>query len=475
MANEIAGAGTAVVGGGAAGGGAGDGGGEGGGVATEVDPNAGGSEGGEEGGAEGDGGEGDGEAGTGEGEGEGAGEGDGEDGAEAEGDGSEFETDGRKIDDATKKALAALKKVDPAAAKRVAEAYFELNNGFKKVFKTVHEARGAKATIDSLGGQEGIQEIQSEVSDYRNEIAQFAKGDVALINNLWEANPEGLELSAAASIEFLGQKNAEAFDRVVVPAMVARLEKAGFFTGMTELAEHIKAGDGQKAYDLLQKIGKFFGDAKAMQKKQLELKSRVDPDRQKLEQDRADFEKKKSVEFENRIAANANQLNNRAMSKIVEPFFKDMKLPTEGRRRFVQGLQAEIWSAMKADKAFQVQARTIQKQGDEAETAQFISEKFSELLPGIFQKYRNEVYPNYSRLKTVKPKVGGGNGAAATGGGAGAGATIKVALGARPRHEDVSWASDGGKTTDIDWIRGIAYLKNGKKHVFDKSAPPNRM
>ena len=172
-------------------------GGEGGGVATEVETGTGGPEGtpadGGGKGTEGTGdGEGDGEAGEGGGEEAGAGEGEGGEG-EGESDGSEFETDGRKIDDATKKALASLKKVDPAAAKRVAEAYFK-KQGYEKVFPTIHEARGAKATLEAVGGTKGIAEMQTAVSDYDREIAQFAQGDPELINNLWTSNPEGAEL-----------------------------------------------------------------------------------------------------------------------------------------------------------------------------------------------------------------------------------------------------------------------------------------
>lgn len=442
----------------------------GGGVATEIDPNAGGAEGtpaeGTEGESEGaEGGEGSGEAGEGT-DGEPA---EGEEGAEAESDGSEFETDGRKIDDKTRKALAALKKVDPAAAKLVADAYFR-HDAYKKVFPTVHEARGAKATIEALGGQEGIQDLQTEVGDYRNEITQFAKGDPQLISELWESNPEGLELSTAASIEMLGSKSAEAFDRVVVPAMVARLEKAGFYNALATLGEHIKAGDGQKAYDLLTEVGKFFTEAKTLSKKQLDLKARVDPERQKFDQERQEFERQKHQEYEGRIATNANTLNNRAMSRVVEPFFKELKIPTEGRREFVQGLQNKVWAAMKADKAFQMQARTIQKKGDAAETAEFIHEKFAELLPGIFRTYRNSLYPNYSRLKTTKPAAGA-NGNANGKGPTPPAKNITVGQGQRPKHSDVDWT----KTSDLDWIRGKAVLVNGKSITFDKNAPANRL
>jgi hypothetical protein len=468
------GLGTVAVapGAGAGAGGAGDGAGGAGGAGTEIDPNAGGAEGAGEGdgseGAAGEGGDGS-EAGEGEsGDGAGGAEADGE-GAAEESDGSEFETDGRKIDDQTRKALAALKKVDPAAAKTAAEAYFRAD-AYKKVFPTVHAARGAKATIDALGGTEGIKEIQTEVSDYRNEITQFAKGDAALIQNLWDANPEGVELSTAASIELIGSKDPEMFDRVIAPAMVARLEKAGLYTALPQLAQLIKDGKGQEAYDLLANISKFFDNAKSLKAKQLELKTKKDPEREKFEQEKSAFEKEKQKEYDGRIGLNANQLNNKAMAKVVDPFFKEIKLSNEGRREFVQNLQNKIWAAMRADEAFQLQANTIKKSGDAKETAEFLAGKFEELLPEMFRQYRNMLYPAYANRKGKPAPAAGAKANAAANGGAPP-PKVNLAQGARPKHSDVDWT----KTSDVEWIQGKATLINGKRVEFDKNAPPNRL
>jgi hypothetical protein len=161
------------------------------------------------------------------------------------------------------------------------------------------------------------------------------------------------------------------------------------------------------------------------------------------------------------------------MATVVDPFFKELNMPKEGRREFVQNLQSKVWAAMKEDKAFQMQARTIQKKGDAQDTAEFISEKFAELLPGIFRTYRNSLYPNYAKLKGGKPPAGktGTNGAAAGGGTGTPAKKVTLGAGGRPKHTDVDWT----KTSDIDWIKGKAVLVNGQKVEFDKNAPPNRL
>jgi hypothetical protein len=107
---------------------------------------------------------------------------------------------------------------------------------------------------------------------------------------------------------------------------------------------------------------------------------------------------------------------------------------------------------------------------DPAASARFINAKFAELLngpDGIFIKVRNEMYPNIGRAKkpAIVPAKPGANGQ-----------PPKTAYaGGRPKFQDVSWESEGGKTSDIMWIRGEAILKDGKQIKFDPNSPPNRL
>ena len=482
---EIAAVATGVPAGGAGAGGATDGAGSGGGVATEIDPGAGGTDSGTAGGA--------GEGGTEDGEPAG----DGTDGAEsgtegepAEGaeetagteDPEEFSQDGRRVDDKTRKALAQVKKVDPAAAKTLADTYHRAQRimkdvGAKNLSEAVNKVAGMAATLESVGGEEGITEMQTSLQQFNTEVTQFAEGDPALIQSLWDSGengPKGVEKSTTASLALIASKDADMFDRVLLPPMVARLEKAGMFTTVASLAALIKDGKGQEAYDLTVKLSNWLANAKTYQKNQLELREKKDPEKEKLETRARELDQRETQIYENRIGVDVNKLNNSAMSKTVEPFFKEIKLPDNGRKRFIDGLQSEIWAAMKADKVFQRQAAAIKAKGDAERTTEFVHAKFRELLPDTFRRYRNELYPNY-QAKPVLKKAAPANGADKTTTGDKAPVKVNHVPGTRPKFSDVSWASEGGKTTDIDWIRGKAWLKNGKQVEFDPNSPPNRL
>lgn len=469
---DLGGVGTAVVEGAAAGG-TGDGTGTGGG--------AGGAGGGEADGAGG--------AGTGAGEGEGGGAGAGAGEGEGAGAGEEEELSGigdeeidltalgidkRKTEDQVRKEIASLKKTNPEVAKKWGDDHYRRLAYDQEFPGGVNEARQLKETFEALGGSEGLEGLQTEVEDYRNEIKQFSEGDPALLSQLHEANKESFVTAISNGIDLIAQKSPELFDKAVLPSVVSRLDKAGMYTSVDQLLNFIKEGKGQEAYDLASQVKTWLDKAKGMANKTIELKGKRDPEREALDRDKAAHAEQKRVDFENSVASDVNRLNNSVQSKIVEPFFKELKLPVEGRREFVNALNQRIWKLMEADKLFQRAAKSILSKGEKERAARFTHAKFAELLPENFRKLRNAMYPNYVKGGTktsaaaagksaAAAGAGAGKAAAGGGNGAGAGAAKVNYSGGKPARDDVDWA----KTHDTMWIAGRAFLKNGKEVRFN--------
>jgi hypothetical protein len=389
----------------------------------------------------------------------------GEGGGEEE----DLSPDGRKIDAKTRTAIAALKKADPVAAKAVRDAYFSNQAllhelGAQTPKEAIAKIRMANATIESLGGQEGIDNLQGEVNDYRAEIDQFANGDKGLIEQLYESNADATVTSAINVLEVLESKDRNRFDQAILPSLARRMEEAGVNRSVAELAELIKEGKGQEAYDLLSKIGSWLANIKEKAKGHLEGREKKDPAAEANARDRAEIATERTQIYEGKIGSEVNRRNNQALSKQTTGFFNDLKLAAEGRREFIGGLQSRIWAAMKADKTFQRLAHAIKGKGDVQATADFVANKFDELLPEMFTKHRNALYPNYRPGKPTTKAA-----AATTTNGAkpkpetkAAATTGDYAQGARPKHEEVDWA----KTPDVMWITGKAVLKNGQKRQF---------
>lgn len=377
-----------------------------------------------------------------------------------------IETDGRALDEKTRKMVAELKKTNPAAAKALADQFYR-RLAYEKEFPTVQDARRAKATIDSLGGEEGVTALQNEVADYRGEIEQFANGDPELVQQLYKSNPEStVKMVEAALDTFMQNNNTEAIKRVLLPHMAAEFAQGPLAASLIKAAKFIEEGKGQEAYDALGAIGNWLAKMKTDAEALTSGKSKApDPREKQLQQQQETFNKEKR-EFETRTLSNEiTAVNNTALKTVLDPFFKDAGIKTpEGRREFTQNLMNKVWAAMKADKVYVRQANTIRDKGDNARTVQFITAKFKEVLPGVFRSYKNSLYPSLSRTaakpSTPAPTNGKPDAKPAAPAGQLEGKALKVAD--APAFDDVDWT----KTDDMTWARGYAHLKTGKYVYF---------
>ena len=395
---------------------------------------------------------------------------------------AEYETDGRKIDTKTREAIAALKKVNPNAAKQVADAYFR-NQALVKEFpdakdfgEALNKVREVNALVETYGGEEGIKGMQEKNLDYDKEIEQFANGDPQLAATLYEANPQGLIRSTTASLELLAAKNLSHLDEAILPFIQSRLDSAQFDQRIFSALELVKEGKGQEAYDTLLNIAKWSANLKAIAKNLTENRTKVDPREEQYKTKAAQLETDKQEFTRKTTEADVNRRNAPELAKTVAPLLKQIKLSPEGRRNFEQGLISRVWESLAADKAYMARVRTLREKGDPIATADYIHGQFKALLPRIYEIHRNHVYPN---LKAVKPGVAAAakpNGTpakpaepakAATPGGAPAG-RIRVTV--RPSHETVDWTV----TADADWLGGRATLVGGKRVIFDPALPANR-
>lgn len=400
--------------------------------------------------------------------------------------------DGRKILDAKlKKGIAELRKIDKGAAKAVADAYFSRQAILKEFPEAksagdaIQQVRTMRATLESFGGETGLTEMKQEVDDWRGEGQLFAEGSPELIAKLGEAAVKGDNVEAMVSnaqniLDWLKDyKKGELFDQALLPALGDRLETANFFAtldamekALTTVDPTTKNVDGQRVYDLLQSIrtwAKDIRDKSAKFKETRAARPKVDPEREAIARDRQQLDQERTQHFEENVNSNLAQMNNRAMSKVIEPFFRDLKLEIEGRREFTNSLQSRIWNAQKNDKTFQSLAKAQRAKSSPLQFAEFIARDYAERLPREFAKLRNSLYPNW---KPKGPGTGVANGkpngaAPAEKGKPASAATGNVIRLAQPLTGDrVDWS----KTPQVAYISGGAKApvigKDGKLYQW---------
>jgi hypothetical protein len=315
------------------------------------------------------------------------------------------ETDGRKIEANVKNALSEIKKTNPQAAKTLQANYFE-NKAFKQEFPTVQEARNAKLALENLGGEEGIEALNSEVADYRNEIQQFANGDPNLLKQLQEANPESFVNMTGNALDLLKQTNKQAYEQARTPVVADYMESERINDAIVQLANYIKEGKGQEAYDLTRWVAQKLGALKTANDERAKA-PKVDPRQQELDTQRQEIAQEKEKMYQESVGRVFGPMNEQVVNKLISPVIKQMKLKGDGLRDFKNGFYQKVFAAIKADKTLQRQAQALMAKGDADKAGRFLASKFAELAPSVFTKYRNSLYPNLAKASTAKAQTTG--------------------------------------------------------------------
>lgn len=392
--------------------------------------------------------------------------------------------DGRKVADAAlRRGIANLRKTDKAAGKAVADAYFANQDvvkavGAQNVRQAVVQVRAMKATLDSLGGDQGITDMRTEIDDWRTEGKQFVAGDMALIEKLAEADPNALHLTSANALDWLGANKPELFDKTLLPHMVSKLESVGFNQVLENIAGLLEKGKGQEAYDLLHKMRLWSNDIKSKAEKfrgDRAAAAKKDPRDEAFQRKDEEYARRDQEIFGQDVNRTLTRLNNDVLDDTTKELFSELKLNNEGKRDFLQGLMQRIWTKIEKDKHYQSAAKSILAKKDPQEAAEFIHSKFNELLPDEFIAYRNIRYPGASRTKKAATGEnangngkrdnanGAARGAAAAAGSGKPGSTAQMAIllrdGEMPTKGQVDWKDPNAQ---VNYIGGRAKLTNGK-------------
>jgi hypothetical protein len=358
--------------------------------------------------------------------------------------------DARKVEASVRTELANIAKTKPEVAKTLRESYFKTRQ-FEAEFKTPAEAKTAKMTLETLGGTEGIEQLQSKVTDYDREIEQFANGDVGLIEDIHNGNPEGVLTMAGNTLDFLAERNPKGYSEVMTPQVVRFMKANGYYKGMQKLEALVKAGKGQESFDLIQEFKEHMAVMETTASQRVKTKE-IDPDREKLNKEREEVKTEKEKIYSENINNHLTTLTNGPLAEVVDPMVKELGLEDEGKREFVNEIYKRTWAAMKADTAWQKLAQAKKSKGDAKAMAEFAAAKFNELAPEIARKYRNTMYPARGTKKQAAPANGKQQGPQAVPG----------------KVYDRS-AVDLENTPDMLIVTGRAYLKGSKNIVAYKS------
>jgi hypothetical protein len=383
-------------------------------------------------------------------DGEEAAEGDEEEGAEGEEDAEadpNAPTDGRKMPDSLKKAIAALKPTSPEAAKQIKGLFFA-NQEYSSVFPKPADAVAAKTLIDEVGGHEGIQQIQTEREEWGQLDKSYAEGSADFVKSIAESNPEAFLKTAAHVINEYASRSPEQYGYYANTVSLNTLASTGI--SIDGLARAYGSySDNPQAQAIIAEIHNSLVGLKE-KTTQFEQK-RTDPREEALKQKETAFEQKRRGDFEGGVASQAETYLKDKMQPEIDRVVAGRKIDPDAMKGYQKMVQDEVQRRMGDIPGFADKLEAHYRTGDAKKSVEYIQTQYNRILP----EAAKVIAPYLRNIAPGKPAVKAASGTPGTR----PVSAGEVVLKEMPERSAIDWT----KTTVSDVMLGKAVLVNGKK------------
>lgn len=334
-------------------------------------------------------------------------------------------------------ALKALK-ADPnnsGAAKILRDSYFG-EQAFKKEFKSVQEARDAKAFIDAVGGAEGWENAQSVIQNIEETDELVRAGDPKIWSNIVEdlkseGKIDSLPKLASGGLDTLKATNKDQYEEVIAPHFLEGLKSVNLPGAITALSKYLAVAEkelsdaeykGNKtglsalktiAGDMKGWIEGLLSDAKTKE----DNATKTDPERERFLAEKKEFENQKTEkqtadakEFKDGVALDCDKYSNRALGSELKNYLKMAFFKGFPRETLVDlgnGIKENLYATLEADKAYQIQMKAMwkQKSPDREKIKTYHNAKLDAISADVVRQTIEKRYPGYAKGGSAAGRV----------------------------------------------------------------------
>ena len=201
--------------------------------------------------------------------------------------------DGRTIPAAIRQHFSELKTQNPALYKQLKGIFFserEFRNHFPQ---GPQEAVKLKEFVDTVGGEDGWQGVQDTLKGWEDLDALYSNGDKGFVDKISASDPEAFGQMMPHALEKFAELNQDNYQHLMARVLVNTL-------GQSPLGRVYQALAGdEKTKALAQELSQWYNGVDSLASKVPERK--VDPERQKFEQEKREYEEKKQTEFRENV------------------------------------------------------------------------------------------------------------------------------------------------------------------------------
>ena len=300
------------------------------------------------------------------------------------------------------KLIREIKESNPQAApiaKQLQDAYFS-DRSWKEVFPSIEEAKVLKASFDSIGGREGLLELQS-VSETLSDLDKMLEtGDPKLVEDILSKSPEGFSKIVPHALRTLERSDPQTYASILRPLVAGGVINSDVGHYIAGAIDSLKSGDPDMA---LRRLGPALQWFKA-----LEQEAQRGPEL--AASPAGGFEDKEKGLQEREYKMNSGyvqrDMNSYALSgarNSLRPMLKTANLNAEAKSDLEDGVLREIGNALMSDKVFQEQIDSLVKRGNLDKALSLAKVHIDRVRP---EAVKSVYQRRYGSLAPLKPTNG---------------------------------------------------------------------
>jgi ABC-type histidine transport system ATPase subunit len=232
----------------------------------------------------------------------------------ADGKGADGAAAARSTTNEFKKSVNERFKDNPKLRDEIIGDRFKLENWNKLGFKSPEEVTALRDAVEAYGGVEGLESLAATSEMFNAEQAQLKSGDPAILDVLLKDNAEGMmklipeavsRMKSAAPEQYTAMRDAMLHDEFTANNVYSHLAV------LLDVITKGEAGAQVKAKDLTERLQEYLGKFKSAASKE------KNPEKEAWLKEKAEFEKTKSSEAEEKFAGEVLSTVNPEVTKMV--------------------------------------------------------------------------------------------------------------------------------------------------------------
>lgn len=295
--------------------------------------------------------------------------------------GDEAGEDGRVLP----KWIRSLKEGDPEGYKKAKTDFFDLRER-RTDFPTVADARKAKQTLELVGGEAGLAEIQADNAEFTGISKDFLNGDPKFATDLFEQDPIAAAQHMPHMLEALQKIDGQAYNRLIAKQFAREFQAHAIngqtlFDSLKTVYGLMKEGKGEEALAGLNAIALWHNRITELSKQ--EENPEVKKLRDKIKADEQARTNEGQKAFLTSYRDEAQKAVKDGATQLVTQFLGTRKLDAESRNLAVNNtisLANDLLNDGKTFPNFAKQRDLLFQRGDKAALLRYVNSAWKQAL-----------------------------------------------------------------------------------------------